>query len=175
MGKVISFTGHRPQKLYGYDISSSAYDSLRNRLSAILKKKIEEDFDTFVSGAALGFDTIAFEEVHKLKEQYPHIRNFLAIPFQYQYIKWNANDQKKHQEMKHLADAFVYVDTIRDYKMSQNVGYYSAIKMTLRNQYMVDHSNLVIACYDGTGGGTGNCIQYAKQKKKEIIVINPKG
>ena len=39
---------------------------------------------------------------------------------------------------------------------------------------MVDNSDIIIAVWDGTKGGTYNCVQYAKKKNKEIIQINPK-
>lgn len=39
---------------------------------------------------------------------------------------------------------------------------------------MVDRCDKLIACYNGdTSGGTYNCVQYAKKKGKEIIVIDP--
>ena len=41
----------------------------------------------------------------------------------------------------------------------------------VRNQYMVDRSNLVIAVYNGTAGGTRNTIAYAKIVGVEIINI----
>jgi len=44
------------------------------------------------------------------------------------------------------------------------------------NEWMVDNSSILIAIYDGSkNGGTFNCIEYAKNKGKEIIVIDPKG
>lgn len=38
---------------------------------------------------------------------------------------------------------------------------------------MVNNSDIVIAVWNGSKGGTGNCVNYAKMQKKEIIVINP--
>lgn len=44
----------------------------------------------------------------------------------------------------------------------------------VRNQYMVDNSTKILACYNGDQfGGTYQCINYAKSKNKEIIYINP--
>lgn len=93
--KSISFTGHRPNKLYGYDLKDERYLNLNKFLESILEKKIiEEGYDTFISGGALGFDTVAFLSVKNLKKKYPHIKNNLAIPFEDQPIKWSAKDQK---------------------------------------------------------------------------------
>lgn len=38
---------------------------------------------------------------------------------------------------------------------------------------MVDLADMVIAVWDGSKGGTGNCVQYAQKKGKEFIRINP--
>ena len=46
--------------------------------------------------------------------------------------------------------------------------------MQKRNEYMVNESDKVIAVCDGSKSGTYNCIKYAENQNKEIIVINPK-
>jgi len=67
------------------------------------------------------------------------------------------------------------VDTLDKYKIK---GYtedrYYPAKMQKRNEYMVDNSNIVIAVWDGTKGGTYNCVKYAEKLGKEVIIINPK-
>jgi uncharacterized phage-like protein YoqJ len=46
--------------------------------------------------------------------------------------------------------------------------------MNKRNEWMVDNCDLLIAVWDGTSGGTANCIKYAVKKKKQIIYIDLK-
>lgn len=46
--------------------------------------------------------------------------------------------------------------------------------MQNRNKKMVDACDKLIAIFDGTNGGTANCVNYAKYINKEIIIINPK-
>ena len=43
--------------------------------------------------------------------------------------------------------------------------------MSMRNEWMVDHSGRVIAYYNGTPGGTRNTIEYAKRKNIEVILL----
>lgn len=44
----------------------------------------------------------------------------------------------------------------------------------VRNRYMVDNSDLVLAMYENTGkGGTHNCIKYAKGMGTPVSIINP--
>ena len=53
-------------------------------------------------------------------------------------------------------------------------GSYANWKMQKRNEWMVDHCDKLIACYNGDlSGGTYNCVKYAQDQNKEIIVINP--
>jgi Uncharacterized protein conserved in bacteria len=47
-------------------------------------------------------------------------------------------------------------------------GGYSPYKMQVRNEWMVDHSERIAALWDGSKGGTGNCIKYAQNKNKTI-------
>ena len=54
------------------------------------------------------------------------------------------------------------------------LGGYAAWKMQKRNQFMVDHSNLLIAVWDGSSGGTSNCVAYAKKIGLQIVLFNPK-
>ena len=41
----------------------------------------------------------------------------------------------------------------------------------VRNEWMIDHSAMVIAGYTGAAGGTRNTIEYAKKQKEYIIRI----
>lgn len=61
----ISFTGHRIQNLYGGSIYSKKYDILRDKLQEVfsyVENKYGEITNAY-NGLALGFDTIAFEEL----------------------------------------------------------------------------------------------------------------
>ncbi len=173
----ICFTGHRPDKLgTGYSITSErvvAYsDLLLNTLVPLIEN---ENAKRFTSGGAIGIDQIAFWTVHRLKERYPFLINVLAIPFEKQYTVWR-NQELVHwyHQMVSLADEVVYVDTVAGYRHDHlPVGDYSATKMELRNQYMVDTSDKVIAVWNGTSGGTGNCVKYAKKKGKPVIQLHP--
>jgi len=46
--------------------------------------------------------------------------------------------------------------------------------MNERNIWMVDNCDFLISVWDGTSGGTKNCVDYAISKKKDIIRIDPK-
>lgn len=50
---------------------------------------------------------------------------------------------------------------------------YSKSNYILRDRYMVDNADIVLAVFDGIpAGGTWQTIEYAKQKNKKIIYFN---
>ncbi len=156
------FTGHRPNKLKGYDAKDNK--ELLWRLHAEIVRHIEEyNVDTFVNGLALGIDLWSAKIVLKLKEKYPHIKLISAIPCRNHPNKWNKESRDLWQEICDKSDEVVLV-TDEDYK---------PYLMQVRNVWMVNKSDFVIAVWDETDGGTGNCVKYAQKQNKEITNIKP--
>lgn len=178
IGKVVSFTGHRPNELFGtYELNNPKAKLLATKMLQVIEELIEkEGASHFISGGALGTDQIAFICVNKLKQKYPHIKNILAIPFRNQDSNWKEEqDKKRYEKIKNLADDVVFVDEIDYYNKDKSVkvGDFSKKKMQLRNMYMVDQSQIIVAVYKGTKSGTKNCVDYAEHKKKKVIVMDP--
>lgn len=180
---IVSFTGHRPNKLgTGYSITNERVVSYSNMLKEVLRPLIQnEGACHFISGGAIGIDQIAFWTVHSLKKEFVGITNELAIPFIKQHTAWkNAELVGWYHKMKEHADKVIYVDELglQDSRYFSgnspySLGEYSAKKMQIRNEYMVDHSDVVVAVHDGSSGGTGNCVRYAESQDKRIIRLNP--
>ena len=173
--KSIAFTGHRPNKLYGYDLNNEGYNELRNILNTILKNEIYKyDADTFITGGALGFDTLAFYVCDNLIQDYGG-NQILAIPFEKQANAWPRESQITYKEMKKVSTC-IYVDDYKKYNVKGiKGGEYHPAKMQKRNEWMVDNCDMLIGCWDGVEkGGTWNCLKYAKKLNKEIIIIDPK-
>jgi uncharacterized phage-like protein YoqJ len=175
------FTGHRPDKLGGYNWNSPKNIKIMNKLESIIIQLIESSKDnnlTFIVGGALGIDTMSFFICEKLKKIYTkkNIKIILAMPFEKQDNNWfNQIDKDRLKYQRQNADEVVLVDTLEKYKFNKvSIGDYHPAKMQLRNMYMVDISNGVIGVWDGSKGGTGNCVNYAKKQGKELIIIDPK-
>lgn len=155
----ICFTGHRPNKLpnpkTGYDTTNPTYTFLRRETEKWL---LELKPDETISGMALGFDWIGAEVSIKLG-----IPFIAAVPFIGQESIWPEHSKKQYRELLAKAKEVVIVSE----------GSYSVEKMQVRNCWMVDHSDDVIACFDGTKGGTKNCVDYATKKGKRIYCIDP--
>lgn len=177
----ICFTGHRPNKLGGYDINSEknlivAKELIRSLIDIIEQSK-DKEFH-FICGGAIGFDQIAFHVCNYISKKSNKFKDKkftteIAIPFEKQYMKWNRKDVDFYLNQLNQADKITHVDTLDDYNKSNgNKGEYHPYKMQLRNMYMVDNSDVIIACWDGSKGGTCNCVEYASSLKKRIIRLN---
>ena len=88
-----------------------------------------------------------------------------AVPFEEQDCKWPKKSRDVYRSI--LSNPLTRTVVVCG-------SGYAIWKMQKRNEYMSDMCNLLIAVWDGSPGGTGNCMKYAKSIKKDIIIINPK-
>lgn len=189
---TVGATGHRPDKMQGWQNALGGYNhrhpfvvELRTVLLEVLEDLIVNQGKTrFISGGALGFDSMFFWAVNHLKKKYPEIENVLAIPFQNQYIKWQSQQQHWYFEMLKRADHIFDVARIPEYSTMEDkqtppipLDDYSNAKMKERNKFMVDQSGVIVAFYDGTYGGTSHCFNYAMNNifnRPAIIRLDPR-
>lgn len=154
---IVAFTGHRPDKLGGYHVPNPVYNHVCQQIEKVL---IEFQPEKVISGMALGVDQWAAYIAYKL-----NIPFMAAIPFEGQETAWPAKSQQTYQKLVKLASEQVIV----------SAGKYSGLKMQIRNEWMVNQCDKLIAVYNGDiSGGTFNCIQYAKNVKKDIYYIDLK-
>jgi uncharacterized phage-like protein YoqJ len=156
---IAAFTGHRPDKLpnkeTGYKLPNPTYIYVCQQIEKVLKELKPEKT---ISGMALGSDQWLANISHKL-----NIPFIAAVPFEGQEMAWPAPSQKIYQQLLKLANEIVVVSP----------GSYEPRKMQIRNEWMVNCCDTLIAVWDGSSGGTGNCVRYAQSINKNIIHINP--
>lgn len=87
-----------------------------------------------------------------------------AVPFIGQELKWPQVSQDRYKLLLAKARETVIVSP----------GGYAAWKMQKRNEFMVDHANLLVAVWDGSPGGTKNCYDFALSRGKDIRRIDPR-
>jgi uncharacterized phage-like protein YoqJ len=153
---IVSFAGHRPDKLGGYKLPNPTYLKVCRDINWLLK---ELNPEKIISGMALGVDQWAAHIAYKLG-----IPFVAAIPFEGQELAWPEASQKTYRILRKLASEEVIVSP----------GGYSADKMQVRNIWMVDNCDSLIAVWDGSKGGTGNCVEYAKSVDRKIYQIDPR-
>lgn len=109
---------------------------------------------------ARGVDIWAAEIVLNLRKKNKDLHLICASPYEEFEARWSQDWQKQYRKIIKKADYVKYVSPE-----------YSLACFQIRNEYMVNHSNLLIAVYNGEVGGTRNTLNYAKKKYIEIIVI----
>jgi uncharacterized phage-like protein YoqJ len=157
---VVAVTGHRPNKMYGYDLYDARYIKIKNEMKQFL---IEKKCTVGISGMALGIDQLFALAIIELKEEGYDIQLWCAIPCRNHSCKWPKHAQELYQKILERADKVVYVS-------EEN---YAPYLMQKRNEWMVDRIDELLAIYNGTPGGTKNCIDYAKKLGKPITIICP--
>ena len=146
---IVSGTGHRPTKLGGYNNKSFLI------LVGIAENWIKENKPTkVISGMAQGWDQALAQAA--INCGIPFIA---AVPFKGQEGVWNLKGQNYFNKLLNQAESVTYVC---------GEGY-APHKMQIRNKWMVDNSDMVLAMWDGTNGGTFNCVNYAQSQDKDIV------
>jgi len=165
------FTGHRPDKLGGWDENNETAVAVKRWLWKSIKRAIKGGHQTFISGAALGVDTWAAEAVHELKEEFPTIRLVLAIPFPDQPSKWRNAAKIRWDRLVEICDEFTIVGPNPP---EDSPKWVYAQLLHKRNQFMVDHAHSGIAVWNGDEkGGTHDCITRALKKKRPMLRLDP--
>lgn len=149
MPSVIAGTGHRlGEKLGGYD------DRIFKRLVGIAWDYLfTEQPDAVISGMALGWDQALATGAIDLG-----IPVTAYIPFIGQADAW---PQRSIEKYWHLLEQCAAKKTV-------SLGGYSAEKMQIRNQAMVHDCTKIVALWDGSDGGTANCVRYAKKAGRPV-------
>lgn len=153
MSIVLAGTGHRPQRLGGFN--QSTYDRLDGLALDYLSKHTE--VSKVISGMALGWDFSLARMALELC-----IPLVAAVPFEGQELTWELNQQKEYRRLLKLADEVVIVSS----------GGYMPQKLHLRNFWMVDNCDQLLALWNGVPkGGTAKTVAYAHLKRKPVIQL----
>ena len=148
------FTGHRPQKL------SRSERKIKADLEKAIQQAIADGYTTFITGMAYGVDIWAGEIVVRLRKRNPDLRLIAAVPFQGFESRWSTEWKQAYTNLLEQVDLVRYI-----------CPGYSPGAYQRRNEWMVDHSNRVIAVFNGEPSGTKNTVQYSESKKTEVILI----
>lgn len=135
---IVAITGHRPGKLKGVNMRL-----LREKLANAI---VNLEPTTMISGMALGSDMLWAELAIDYK-----IPLIAALPCYDQDKYWSAVDKYRYYQILENEQLVTtkYVSKCE----------YDNTCMQRRNEWMVMNSNILIACWNGSAGGTGNCMK----------------
>ena len=131
-------------------------------MAAALDTAYEEGYRHFISGMALGCDLYFCEAALELRDHHPGVTVEAAIPCEDQCARWRERDRNRYFSLVERCN----YETMVQYR-------YTAGCMQRRDRYMVDHSGLLIAAYDGmTLGGTMYTLTYAMRQKQKTVILD---
>lgn len=183
---VVAGTGHRPDNRRPW---RGVGDWSNTRLHAGVRSWLGEQLDelkpaTVISGLALGVDTwLALEALLR------GIHVVGAMPFEGQERTWPKEHQAVYRTILERAEV-VNVSGCRVMQVGSGTYFVSAAGagipseslhfkasinecMQKRNEWMVDRCRLVLSVWDGTPGGTGNCMRYVERVGRDYRRLNP--
>ncbi len=147
-----------------YTVSLFGHRSLRNPLSA--EERLEREvyrllknhkYVNFLIGRTGEFDLMATLTIRRVMRTYSRINCSLTLVLPY-----------KNSNVENHKDSFLNLyDEIEVCPYSSNAHYKSAFQ--IRNQNMIDRSNLVLCCIEHESGGAYQAVRYARQQKCQII------
>ena len=156
------FTGHRPVKLpWGMRETDPRCVALKARISATLDGIYESGYRRFICGMAIGCDTFFAEAVLALKQQHGDVTLEAAVPCDSQADRWTRSQREHYEELLSRCDVVTHVSHT-----------YSPGCMMKRNEYMIDASSLLLACFNGRSSGTMNTILYAERSGVRTIILD---
>lgn len=147
------FAGHRK-------LPKDKIDGIVKTLNGTIESLIEQGVTNFISGGALGFDTIAASLIVAKKQMGEDIRLIMALPCKNQDERWDSRQREVYHNLLAQADEVVYVSEL----------YYVGC-MKKRNKYMVDQSNYCVCALLHERSGTGQTVRYAERKGATILNV----
>ena len=155
--KTCFFSGHRNMPA---EEKSRVYKKLNKQIEIL----INNGYDTFICGGALGFDTLCASAVLAAKSRNENIRLVLALPCENQTERWQRKDIEIYNSIIEKSDKVIYTSSQYDNGC-----------MHRRNRFMADHSSLCICYLKRSFGGTAYTVKYAAEKGLKIINLAERG
>jgi uncharacterized phage-like protein YoqJ len=156
---ALGITGHRPPKLGGYDKFTNQSEQLKFKMEIFF---MEKNPAHIVSGMAQGTDQWAAEVALKLG-----IKVLALIPCTGHELMWPTDTQNYYRYL------------LREIEKAHGTVQYVSLKpyttycMHRRNQAIVSQSSEMLAVWDGTRGGTRDCVRLALADGLLVTVLHP--
>jgi uncharacterized phage-like protein YoqJ len=150
---IIAGTGHRPDKLGGYDPHTT-----RKVLTFAEAALRHYQPSTVITGMAQGWDMALAQASINL-----NIPFHAYVPFIGQEQVWPSATRLYYKALLQHAQHVIVCSP----------GGYTKQAMQVRNQRMIDQCELLLALWNGSSGGTGNAIAYATFLNKPYVNLWP--
>jgi uncharacterized phage-like protein YoqJ len=114
----------------------------------------------FLTGGAIGFDTIAARCIIRFRISHPDIRMILVLPCINQSERWTDAQIESYNYTLASADEVIYASEE-----------YTSRCMMERNAMLAERADILIAYVSRPDSGAAQTVRMAKQKNKEVYNI----
>lgn len=150
--KALAVTGHRV-----------VYNDLDvEKLTEVFNQAVENGYRYFLIGMAIGFDSLCFKILERIKNSNPEkgIKLIACVPCKEQDAKFTEKQKEEYSLMLANADHIEYISLS-----------YNKWCMQKRNRFLVDNSSVLVSYLRKNTGGTYYTVNYAKTTDIKIILM----
>lgn len=152
---VCSFTGHR-------QIEPELRIALLELIGRAIQYAYNEGCREFISGGALGFDTLVAREVIRFRITHRDVRLILALPCVNQDEKWSQRQKDAYNYTLSSADEVIYISDS-----------YTATCMAERNAFLAQRADILVAYLGKQRSGAAQTVRMAEKLGKRIYNLYP--
>ena len=152
---VCSFSGHR-------NIETAHKTALPPLVARGIEYAYSKGCRNFLSGGAIGFDTLAAQEVIKFRATHRDVRLVLVLPCKNQSEKWNFRQKQEYEKILKSADEIIYITD----------SYYDGC-IKERNMRLAEEADILICYASRFNSGTGQTVRMAKSMGKDVYNLYP--
>lgn len=152
--KSVCFSGHR---------TLEQSSQLQERVRGVVRGLCEQGYVEFYCGMAQGFDLLAGEAVLSLRGEFADIRLIAVLPFPEQADRFGRELRGQYDTVFRAADRTVVVSPSYHLRCFHQ-----------RNDYLLDHSSVLVCFFDGSSGGTKYTVARAQKLGHLAINIYPR-
>lgn len=150
--KTACFTGHRPEKI-PFDTNHKFYrDAISSVIYLHAYEAVGRGYDAFLCGMQRGIDVLAGLAILRLREVYGQIRLICVSPYRSEISSRKGKDLDEYSMLEERCDCFIALGEK-----------YTPDCYRRRNEFMVDHSSLIIGAVADQRSGTGQTLRRAQK------------
>lgn len=163
--KSCCFSGHRPFRFsFGYDEENEKCIRLKKELKKEIIRVKQKGINVFYTGMAQGVDIWCAQIVLELKRQEPQagLHLIAVVPYEGQADRWSVEYRERYFNILAECDDVITLQS-----------HYSPDCFRKRNEYLITHSDHLIAVCDERKSGTRSTVELAVKHGLEIVTIHP--
>ena len=153
--RVCSFTGHR-------QIKKEHESALPNLIYRAVEYAYSKGCRTFLTGGALGFDTLAAREVIRFRMLHSDVRLVLVLPCPEQANRWSGTQQRSYNHTLECADEIIYVSEE-----------YTPTCLKKRNHKLACDADMLISYVSRSNSGSAQTVRMALSLGREVYNLYP--